>query len=316
MNLQKIYLNNLSENRRGFAYTNTRVRAMKHELLTENDYQKLLKMSVNELTRYLGETTYRKEISELALKYSGVVLIEYGLNKNLENTFKKIYSFSMKNARHQIGLYLKKWEIFNVKTILRGKLTKTSKSEILNNLIVFDEHLKQFFENIVENASDFDEAVLMLKNEPYYEILRSNQENLGVLEDELDKYYYEFVVQESQPELKKYMSDEVKILNQLNKIRAKNEGFEDEEIEKYLIKGFDNNKKKIKSKESEPENPLSLRKKLLKTAIRKVHIFKRTFAPVLGYFLAKENEVRNLRLIIRGKHNNIDSEIIEQHLVI
>src|SRR3989344_557412 len=96
----------------GYPYTNTRVRVMKTRLLKENDFRKMLKMSVPELAAYLNSSDYGREISELAPMFEGSNLLEYSLNRNLENTFNKILAFSIKSPGEQAKLYLKRFDVF------------------------------------------------------------------------------------------------------------------------------------------------------------------------------------------------------------
>jgi hypothetical protein len=65
--------------RRGnYEYATTRVKAKKASLLTKDNYPKLLMMDLNEIGRFMGETKYKVEMTELAARYSGVDLIELG----------------------------------------------------------------------------------------------------------------------------------------------------------------------------------------------------------------------------------------------
>ena len=86
----------------GYSYTNTRVRVMKSKLIDSSEYSKLMKMSLDQIARYLQETEYKKEIDEMGTTYEEANLIEYALNRNLANSFKKILDFSLKDSKKQI----------------------------------------------------------------------------------------------------------------------------------------------------------------------------------------------------------------------
>ena len=47
-----------------YPYTYARVSAMKGKLIQRDQYQKMLRMGTNEVTKFLQETEYRKEIDE------------------------------------------------------------------------------------------------------------------------------------------------------------------------------------------------------------------------------------------------------------
>ncbi|MBN2454152.1 V-type ATPase subunit, partial [Candidatus Woesearchaeota archaeon] len=77
-----------------YPYTYARISCMKTTLLKKEDYARLMKMTPNEIIEFLQETTYRKEINELAIKYSGTQLVEIALNRNLEDVFAKLRRIS------------------------------------------------------------------------------------------------------------------------------------------------------------------------------------------------------------------------------
>lgn len=295
----------------GYAYTNTRVRVMKTKLFSRNDYEKMLKMSFPEIARFLQETDYNKEISALAPKYSEANLLEYGLNKNLENTFKKILAFSINASEDQLRLYLKKFDVANIKTFLRGKKSGQSNEVILSELVCAGELGREFFENALNKAKNFEEAVYQLKDTEYFEVIDKFKENLSKMEDELDKYFYRTLILNAEPELENFLRDEIKAKNALNKLRAKKG-----EIKMDVIENESDAKFALPEKDESVENRLFAKKFLLERGKKMAQQFKRNFRPVLGYLISKENEISNIRMIVRGKSAGIPLEQLEQHLVI
>ena len=64
-------------NRSGnYAYTATKAKAMKSRLIKEDDYNKMLQLSVSELAHFASEAGYQKEVTELGDKSEGVELVE------------------------------------------------------------------------------------------------------------------------------------------------------------------------------------------------------------------------------------------------
>lgn len=299
------------ENASGYAYTNTRVRVMKSKLLQKPDFQKLMKMSVEEIARYLEETEYKKEIDSLALDYAGANLIEAGLNKNMEQTFKKINNFSMKASRLQIQLYLNRFDIQCIKTILRGKNAKAGDAEISRNLVVAGKYSRNFFEEIIKNAKTSDEAIAFFRETEYYPVLKKFSKNLSKLEDELDKYYYGSAVLHSEKQLNDFIKFEINALNSVNSLRAKKSSVKLDLLPNGKLGG----KNVLKT-----ENPLEaekfLKRQLNEMGILMLNKFRRDIGPVLAYFVAKQCEIDNIRIIVRGKHVGLDEKIIEEQLVI
>ena len=77
-----------------YPYTYVRVMVMKSLLFKKDDYHKMLKMGFNEIAKFLQDTNYKKEISELGTEHSGADLLELALNRNLAASFKKLVRIS------------------------------------------------------------------------------------------------------------------------------------------------------------------------------------------------------------------------------
>ena len=77
-----------------YSYACARVKAKKSLLLEKDNYPKLLMMDLNEIGRFLGETQYKEEMTELASRYDGVNLIELGTSRNLARMYTQVLSFT------------------------------------------------------------------------------------------------------------------------------------------------------------------------------------------------------------------------------
>lgn len=294
----------------GHAYTNTRVRVMKSKLIDPTEYPKLLKMSLDQIARYLQETEYKREIDELGATYEGADLIEYAINKNLANSFKKILNFSLKDSRKPIQIFLKKYDIWNIKTILRGKHSKESNEEIIQNLVAAGELKEEFLIEVIKKTNSVEDAIQAFKKTPYFESMKKHSKNLTELEDELDTIYFNERIDESKGKVKELFEEKAKILDELNFARAKET--------KITMKRILSEKKKIKKAkpvEDIKKARIELRQKMSEKGRKMLHEFKKSVSPVIGYFVAKENEIDNLRIIVRGKDSNLSQELIEQQLV-
>jgi len=310
MKLINYYLEKLKkENTSGYAYTNTRVRVMKTKLLEAHDYEKLMKMPLPEIIRFLEETEYKKEIDELATEFSDLNLLEYAITRNLEKTFRKIHDFAINISFEQVELYLKKYDVWNIKTIIRGKHSKASNKEIKNNLIAVGSLTKEKLEKIIEKTNNVEEVIEELKDTEYYSILEKNKQNISKLEDELDKYYYAMVLSKGQKELKEFFLKKIAAINTLNSIRAKKAN-----IKVDLLAGAT---KLIEiPKEFEGKEEAFLKRYVLKENLKMLHNFKATIKPLLAYFIAKETEIENLRIIARGRAAALNEEMIKENLII
>ena len=306
MKLQKGFFKTAVGNT-GYAYTNTRIKAMKSKLLKKEDFEKFLKMSLPEIARYLQETEYNREISELSVKFAGANLIEYALNRNLENTFAKILGFALQHPKIQIRLYLRRYDIANIKTILRGRFSKVPNETISNELIACGELSRNFLERVISESGNVAEAIEHFKNTEYYPTLKKFSSDLSQLEDELDKLYYAIVLANAEKELTDYIRMEISVKNALNRLRAKRAN-----IKVDIIIG--EKKIAVPYQEDSIEARVFMKKLLMQRALRMVHEVKRNVKPALGYFIAKENEIRNLRILTRGA--GLGEEAVQKQLVI
>ncbi|MEM3373596.1 MAG: V-type ATPase subunit [Candidatus Woesearchaeota archaeon] len=332
-------------------YTYARVSAMKGLLLKKNDYEKLLKLELNEIIKFLQEGTYSNEINELALKYQGLKLIERALNKNLSKILTKIRQISDIEIQPLIDMYLKRYDYYNIKTLLRAKYSNLNFEEIEDLLIPVSSlnknNLKKLYQKQIINI--LVDSKLLPNSIAKEEISKyENTKDLSSIENTLDFFYYKSTLQLSQkiPEegklFKEFFEHEISIYNL--KLILKKIAFEldKREIEKYIINGskifsiqqiknlinsqsyesFYNEFKKtyygkfIDFKEKDLlkyevlfENFLLKKRNLLS------HQHPLTVDTILGFMFQKETEVKNLKVIVKSKSLQLESDYVEKLLV-
>ncbi len=235
-----------------YPYTYVRVAVMRTLLIKPQEYERLLKMSVPEIIRYLEETEYKKEIDSLALNYSGTELIDQALNRNIVKTFQKLRRISGDALQELIDIYLVRKDIHNIKTILRGKFTNTSQKELASLLIPAG----MLGEEALSSLVKLDSAEDLLRNKltsklVSFDYLRSHLEefgkskNIAMLESALDKFYFNsllnFVARLSSQGIlfREFITTEIEILNIMTLLRLKREGISKAEVQKFLIIGAD-----------------------------------------------------------------------------
>src|SRR3989344_7956844 len=211
-----------------YPYTYARICAMKGLLIKKEDYDRLLKMKVNEIAKFLQETQYKKEIDEAVISIEGIDKLELALNKNLANDMLKVKRISTGNLRLLVDFYLKRNDIFNLNTIFRGKFTGYDKRKIEEMLIPAGDLNMQYLKNLINKLSVEDIA----KSIPFIDLregLRYYREHnsLFEIENELNRYYYNEMLQfseriASQGRLfKEFLKHEIDILNITTILRLK-----------------------------------------------------------------------------------------------
>lgn len=118
-----------------YAYTSARVKAMKSHLLKEEDYNKMLLMSVPEISHYISEAGYSKEMADLGNRHSGLELVEYATYANMATSFRSILRSSTGELRNMVEAYLTEWDFENLKAIIRGKHYGLDVSELREDLV-------------------------------------------------------------------------------------------------------------------------------------------------------------------------------------
>ncbi len=183
----------------------------------------------------------------------------------------------------------------------------------------------------------------------------SEKKNLSSIENALDRYYYSRLIQFSRslPEagnsFRNFISRETEILNILTLLRLKKAGVNKNVIKDFLImtgnKATDARTEKMadasdvedvarflrrseyreivakgmeeyKEKNSLIKLETELYKFLLRQSTLFLHKHPLSVDVILGYMFAKELEVRNLKLIIKGKQLGLKEDFIEGQLVL
>src|SRR3989338_7234862 len=100
-----------------YPYTYARMSVMKSRLFTKETYHKLLKMDVNSIANFLGETEYKPAIDALGAQWSGITLLEKALGLHLAQIIEKIQKISPGTLHAMLEVYSKRWDYENIKTL-------------------------------------------------------------------------------------------------------------------------------------------------------------------------------------------------------
>jgi V/A-type H+-transporting ATPase subunit C len=128
-----------------FAYAVARVQAKRAKLIAPSEYEKVLKMDVREVTRYIEDSAYKAEVDELSPKFSGLDLLEAALTVNEERTYEAIRSMVGGEAGGLVALFLDRYHYEDLKTLLRGKAAGASRDELLREMVLEDQATYDLF---------------------------------------------------------------------------------------------------------------------------------------------------------------------------
>ena len=237
-----------SKGKGNYAYTATKAKAMKSLLIKEDDYNKMLQLSVSELAHFTAEAGYSKEITELGDKTEGVDLVERATYAYMANTFKILLNGSQGELNTLLSAYLQKWDNWNVKVILRGKSYGLKAEEIRVDLVPAGSMSAESLEKLI--ALETSEEVIAA-----YEKAESMQipadimaqfkadGNLGGIEDYIDKFQYIRLLKSIPTNsiatrmFSDYVRREVDIRNLETILKLKVEGVVGDDVMGYIIPG-------------------------------------------------------------------------------
>ncbi|SDY00805.1 V-type ATP synthase subunit C [Halobellus clavatus] len=337
-------------------YVTARVKARKSALYGDEEYRKLIRMGPAEIARFMEESDYEDEINALGSRHSGVDLIEYALNRNLAKQFDDLLRWADGRLYDLIARYLRKFDAWNVKTVIRGLYSGADRDAVSDDLIRAGEFDDEFLDRLLD-APSIEEVVERLSGTifgPGLDDAYADYEDTDVLvplENAIDRTYYShllegLVVDEATQQYRELLEAEIDFRNARNALRLAQTGADIDPAE-YFIKGgslfsaselatLAKNRDELVSKirESKYGDDLSdaldelesaeslirferaLDVALLKYTDQLGHVFPLSITPIASYILAKEREVDNIRAIARGREAGLPEEQIEQELVI
>lgn len=123
-----------------FDYGNARLRAMKSRLLSRRDLEMMTNVeSLQGLIAALTQTLYRKPVEAALMQATGIYCIHEALRTDLVRTFRKVRTFFKDNAEEMILMVLRRYDVQNLKSILRGLDKNASSAEIQSTLLPIGE---------------------------------------------------------------------------------------------------------------------------------------------------------------------------------
>ncbi len=178
-----------------YIYVGTRMRVRKSKLLPKEEYQRMLNMSIPEITRSIEELEYKKEIDEFSSVFSGIDLLEFSLSWNLAKEFQTVLEITPGNLKDFTRAYLRRWDIQNVLTIIRGKTQGIRNEKIKEILIPAGELDRASLDRLLMEDSP-ERVVDALKTTKLYPVLAREfpaalqSKSFSRLENEMYKQFY------------------------------------------------------------------------------------------------------------------------------
>ncbi|HEX9341529.1 MAG TPA: ATP synthase A1 subunit C [Thermoplasmata archaeon] len=339
-----------------YPYVTARVRAKRSALLPEDVFGRLLQMEIPEIARFLGEREYKAEMLALGGRYSGVDLIEAATSRNLAKVYNEIYDFCEGDLRAIVGRYMDRYDLQNVKTIVRAKTYGASAEEVEEDLVPAGSFPLEFLERLVA-SEDLDVLFARLWGTIYAQALEglapraSEVANWSDWEDRVSRLYYEELLEAVPPSteanrlMRVFIQREIDIINLKTLLRAwaakasftrpiflaGGHEMDAEDLGEMIALDkpglvgrlaeysfYEEIAPEFEGSEVPAVGPLlrKVERIHLTEAGRYAHLHPLSILPILDFIVRKDREVQNIRLIARGKESGLSTDVIRELLVV
>lgn len=208
--------------------------------------------TLEELVAAFSETTYKDDISAAMIDAPDHSGIEKGLKNNLSRSFSKIARFASGEVKPLVRVLLGRFDLWNIKSVLRGKHVGAELLEIMEAVLPAGELSDPLLYRLAEQH-DVKGVVNLLSTwlSPFAATLRESiptyysSGNLLDLELPMDVYFYKSSFNELKSLgddinvllLKEFFQQEIDYLNILSAMRLSREKTSEEAAMKYFVPG-------------------------------------------------------------------------------
>jgi len=350
-----------------YNYLNARIKSLKRDLLSKGKLDELLRLTeLEEIKRFFLETPYAAAVGETLAQHPDLHGLERGVSRHIQRTFQEILGWSgacpggtspqaREAPRRLIDILLRRYDLHNVKSLLRGKNGKLSSEAICDTLIPVGTFS---FEELTELSKQpsLRETLFLLANwhHPLKPVLRRHvgsikeePVDLRGLETGLDHYYYKGILDSLSEEkgedaslVKRVIQMEIDAINTLVLLRLRD--LPKGELSKTILNGgmlgkgfllsianvrpaewaqkFESTylAKALRGWNGEALTQLERNFELLlfHEARRMEREDPLSIGVAISYFALLSNELKNIRTILQGKFFSLNKEKLKEELLL
>lgn len=345
-------------------YANARIRGMRSKLLDSGSYDRLMACAgVTDLIQELMATSYRAQLEPAIIRGRTVEVADEALRSSLVQANATVLGILQPQAVRLITTILSRWDVFNLKTILRGAHNHLSQEEIVKSLVPAGEW--GWPELGVLAKSDSVAAVvdtLVTWGESYAAPLRAampafvRDKNLAALELTLDREWIARMSREVAAEhgpaaevVRRVLAAQIDVSNLVMVFRMVRESVDPDRAKQFFLEGGRHVPLELYTSLASLTDVEQVMDKLVtspyhevleKAALRylakgSISAFERALEDMLarsasaagrgdplgigvavGYLWAKQTEVTNLRIVLKGVSVGMPAERMREDLIL
>ncbi len=350
-----IYLVKYLSDTAPFAYVNARVRSMEARLLDEHKFNELIEAGgISEFIGFLEDTEYGEYIQNK----ENILNVEKALNSHLTKVYQSLAEMSPAKSKKILKLFEKKFDVQNIKILLRAKYFGLSAEETFDLLIPLGTIPLNKLKELCETKT-VEEVIGGLEGTEYSKILSNElstydqNKQISIFEVSLDKYVikklWDSVGIEGKEEdlFKEFVGSIVDIENLKIILKGKADKLPSDVVMSYVTdNGYELAHWKLKeladadsietvigALEDTSYAPIINEKLDEYESTKSVFVFEKALdnyiyetgkklsrrqpfgvGPIIGLIVSKEQEIKKLKIITKGKLENLNPSQIRELL--
>lgn len=346
-----------------YGYANARIRGMRSRLLDRAFLDALIEEpNVSRLVQDLTETEYGPDLEESLIHGLDAANVDTALRNNMVRTFQKIMGFLNEEAAYLVTTLLGRWDVFNIKTILRAKHMHLTHEELKDGLLPAGQLTPVDLEalsaaedvrTVVDIAATWRLPMATALRDGYAEFMRSGE--LASLELALDRYYTGWAqarLTKRGPNVRmarKVLATQVDVSNLVMVLRLQSADVENIDVGQFFLEGGEHITPELYTSLSLMSDVDEVLDRLRGTAYGRaldevsmtyleqnsISVFERALEDLftrrtlgvakgdplgigvaISYLWAKQNEITNLRIIVKGKSVGMPVDRVRKELIL
>jgi V/A-type H+-transporting ATPase subunit C len=234
-----------------YGYSNARVRGMKSRLLGLAFFEDLMEApDIRNVITTLAETEYGSDLEQELLHGRTAQQVDEALKDNLVRTYQTVLGMLEGQGEYIVITLLGRWDLFNLKTIIRGRHLGMTSEEIAGSLMPAGQ-LSEIDLEALAGSQDVRAVIdtLATWGSPFAEPLNRAREayvsegDVAALELALDKHYATWAHArlsrrgQNYELAKRILSIQIDIINLMTAMRLQKADVSEIEVERFFLHG-------------------------------------------------------------------------------